>query len=57
MRYRRAHEHPSPLPSVSVVAPVMRPEKVSQCLSNFVRQSYPNKELHLLLNNARWVWV
>ena len=39
-------------PSVSVLMPTMRPENVAQCLDNFKKQTYPEKELILILNNA-----
>ena len=39
-------------PSVSVLMPTMRPENVVQCLNNFKKQTYPEKELILILNNA-----
>ena len=39
-------------PSVSVLMPTMRPENVVQCLDNFQKQTYPEKELILILNNA-----
>ncbi len=39
-------------PSVSVLMPTMRPENVIQCLDNFKKQTYPEKELILILNNA-----
>ena len=39
-------------PSVSVLMPTMRPENVVQCLDNFKKQTYPEKELILILNNA-----
>ena len=41
-------------PSVSVLMPTMRPQKVSRCLDNFNKQAYPNKELILILNNAEF---
>ena len=41
-------------PSVSVLMPTMRPENVSRCLDNFKKQTYPNKELVLILNNAEF---
>ena len=41
-------------PSVSVLMPTMRPENVLRCLDNFKKQSYPNKELILILNNAEF---
>ena len=41
-------------PSVSVLMPTMRPENVSRCLDNFKKQTYPNKELILILNNAEF---
>ena len=39
-------------PSVSVLMPTMRPENVARCLDNFRKQSYAEKELVLILNNA-----
>ena len=41
-------------PTVSVLMPTMRPENVSRCLENFTKQTYPNKELVLILNNAEF---
>ncbi len=41
-------------PSVSVLMPTMRPENVLRCLENFRKQTYPNKELILILNNAEF---
>ena len=41
-------------PSVSVLMPTMRPEKVARCLDNFKKQTYPDKELVLILNNAEF---
>ena len=41
-------------PSVSVLMPTMRPENVLRCLENFTKQTYENKELLLLLNNAEF---
>ena len=41
-------------PSVSVLMPTMRPENVVQCLDNFKKQTYPEKELILILNNAEF---
>ena len=41
-------------PSVSVLMPTMRPENVRRCLENFTKQTYPHKELILLLNNAEF---
>ena len=41
-------------PSVSVLMPTMRPENVSRCLDNFKKQTYPNKELILILNNTEF---
>ena len=43
-----------PRPSVSVVAPVRRPRNVARAVANFARQSHPDKELLLVLNNARF---
>ena len=43
-----------PRPGVSVVMPVMRPCNVARAVANFVRQSHPDKELLLVLNNARF---
>ena len=39
-------------PSVSVVIPTCRPKNVTHALENFTRQSYQEKELLLVLNNA-----
>ena len=39
-------------PSVSVVIPTCRPKNVTHALENFARQSYQEKELLLVLNNA-----
>ena len=39
-------------PPVSVLMPTMRPENVTRCLENFGKQTYENKELVLILNNA-----
>ena len=39
-------------PSVSALMPTMRPENVARCIENFRKQSYRNKELILILNNA-----
>lgn len=52
LQYRERHFAAASTLAVSVVAPVMRPANVSRCLATFARQSHPNKELHLLLNNA-----
>ena len=41
-------------PSVSVVTPTMRPENVAHCLETFRKQTYENKELVLILNNAEF---
>ena len=41
-------------PSVSVLMPTMRPENVLRCLDNFRKQTYANKELILILNNAEF---
>ena len=41
-------------PSVSVLIPTMRPEHVARCLENFTKQTYPEKELILILNNAEF---
>ena len=41
-------------PSVSVLMPTMRPEHVARCLENFTKQTYPEKELILILNNAEF---
>ena len=40
--------------SVSVVAPVARPRNLPRAVANFARQSHPDKELVLVLNNARF---
>ena len=41
-------------PTVSVLMPTMRPENVRRCLENFKKQTYPRKELILILNNAEF---
>ena len=41
-------------PPVSVLTPTMRPENVAHCLENFRKQTYENKELVLILNNAEF---
>ncbi len=41
-------------PSVSVLMPTMRPENVLRCIENFTKQTYGNKELILILNNAQF---
>ena len=41
-------------PTVSVLTPTMRPENVARCLENFGKQTYPRKELILVLNNAEF---
>ena len=41
-------------PTVSVLMPTMRPENVARCLENFGKQTYPRKELVLILNNAEF---
>ena len=41
-------------PSVSVLMPTMRPENVLRCIENFTKQTYGNKELILILNNAEF---
>ena len=41
-------------PAVSVLMPTMRPENVERCLENFEKQTYENKELVLILNNAEF---
>ena len=41
-------------PSVSVLMPTMRPDNVLRCLDNFRKQAYQNKELILILNNAKF---
>ena len=41
-------------PSVSVLMPTMRPENVVRCLDNFRNQTYAEKELILILNNAKF---
>ena len=41
-------------PSVSVLMPTMRPDNVLRCLENFRKQTHPNKELILILNNAEF---
>jgi len=48
-------EPPAPAqPSVSVLMPTMRPENVARCLENFTKQTYVQKELVLILNNAEF---
>ena len=48
-------EPPAPAqPSVSVLMPTMRPENVARCLENFSKQTYAQKELVLILNNAEF---
>ena len=41
-------------PPVSVLMPTMRPQNVARCLENFTKQTYQNKELILILNNAEF---
>ncbi len=41
-------------PAVSVLMPTMRPENVGRCLENFRKQTYAQKELVLILNNAEF---
>ena len=41
-------------PPVSVLTPTMRPRNVAHCLENFKKQTYENKELILILNNAEF---
>ena len=41
-------------PAVSVLMPTMRPENVLRCLDSFKKQTYANKELILILNNAEF---
>ena len=41
-------------PSVSVLMPTMRPKNVLRCLENFTKQTYRDKELILILNNAEF---
>ena len=41
-------------PTVSVLMPTMRPENVARCIENFKKQTYENKELILILNNAEF---
>ena len=43
---------PAPPRTVSVVMATMRPRNVARCLENFAKQTYPAKELLLVLNNA-----
>ena len=54
--FRRVGLNPlgSEQPSVSVLMPTMRPQNVARCLDNFKKQTYPNKELILILNNAEF---
>ena len=41
-------------PPVSVLMPTMRPDNIANCLDNFRKQTYENKELILILNNAKF---
>ena len=41
-------------PSVSVIVATCRPEKVKLAISNYAKQTYEEKELLLLLNNAEF---
>ena len=41
-------------PAVSVLMPTMRPENVAHCLENFRKQTYSQRELVLILNNAEF---
>ena len=41
-------------PSVSVLIPTMRPKNVLRSLNNFEKQTYQDKELILILNNAEF---
>lgn len=41
-------------PAVSVLMPTMRPENVARCLENYAKQTYENRELVLILNNAEF---
>ena len=41
-------------PSVSVLMPTMRPKNVLRSLNNFQKQTYQDKELILILNNAEF---
>ena len=54
--FRRVGLEPpaSQQPAVSVLMPTMRPENVARCLDNFKKQTYPDKELVLILNNAEF---
>ena len=54
--FRRVGLYPptSEQPGVSVLMPTMRPENVARCLNNFKKQTYPEKELVLILNNAEF---
>ena len=54
--FRRVGLEPHGLekPPVSVLMPTMRPGNVAQCLENFDKQTYQNKELVLILNNAEF---
>ena len=54
--FRRVGLEPISLdkPAVSVLMPTMRPENVARCLENFDKQTYQNKELVLILNNAEF---
>ena len=40
--------------TVSVVMPIMRPQNLIRAVKNFARQSHPDKELLLVLNNAQF---
>jgi hypothetical protein len=39
-------------PLVSVVTPTKRPDLISSCLEQFQKQSYPNKELIIIVNRS-----
>ena len=54
--FRRVGLEPtaSEQPGVSVLMPTKRPENVARCLDNFKKQTYQEKELILILNNAEF---
>lgn len=37
-------------PKVSIITPTKRPENLKKCISNYMRQSYANKELIIIVN-------
>ena len=54
--FRRVGLEPaaSTQPAVSVLTPTMRPENIEHCLENFRKQTYEDRELILILNNAEF---